>query len=90
MLLITPKVGDVKLVSGFANCGWFKCIEKFGTKLNAAFLDGANSTRTVFESARSRFACPGPSTIPVALSPNAVPMPSAPIIGGVVKQEALK
>lgn len=32
----------------------------------------------------------GPSEIPDPLFPNAVPMPSAPTIGGVVKQDVLK
>ena len=44
----------------------------------------------VLVKARSRFACPGPLTIPVALFPNPVPTPSDPIIGGVVKHFALK
>jgi len=41
VLLMTPNVGDVKLLSGFANCGWVQRIEKFGTKLKAALLNGA-------------------------------------------------
>src|SRR5580698_8308746 len=39
---------------------------------------------------RSILNCPGPLTIPVLLFPNAVPMPSAPITGGVVKHDVLK
>src|SRR3954462_13533772 len=50
---------------------------------------GHRST-TVFENEISILACPGPSTIPVALFPNDVPMPSALITGGLVKQLASK
>src|SRR3954454_13359511 len=50
---------------------------------------GHRST-TVFENEISILACPGPATIPVALFQNDVPMPSAPITGGLVKQLASK
>ena len=65
-------------------------IEELGAELKGCFSRWSQGSACILEIARSRFACPGPFTNPVPLFPNAVPMPSAPITGGLLKQDALK
>src|SRR6516164_10913023 len=89
VLPMTPNVGEEKLLSGFANCGWLKALKNSARNWMVLFSCGQTSA-TTFDAPRSTFACPGPSTIPVPLSPKVVPIPSAPITGGVVKQAVLK
>src|SRR5690242_18966639 len=89
VLLKNPKVRELKLLSGFANWGWFRALKN--SDLNCNLLESAClPSLIVLDSARSKFAWPGPSTIPVPLFPNAVAMPSTPTAGGEVKQDALK
>ena len=52
-----------------------QCIVKLGAKFKTALLTSQFNT-TVLMNEGSRLACPGPFTIPVALFPNAVPIPS--------------
>lgn len=51
------------MLSGLANCGWLKALKNSAGNWRPALSTGHLSGR-VFETARSRFACPGPSTIP--------------------------
>jgi hypothetical protein len=39
VLLMTPNVGEVKVLSGLANCGWFSVVQ-FSAKLKAACFAG--------------------------------------------------
>jgi hypothetical protein len=84
-----PKDDEPKVVFGFANCGWFNALKKSNRswRLLPSFGHGIGMFRMTL---KSMLNCPGPSTIPVALSPKAVPMPSAPITGGLVKHDLLK
>ena len=77
------------MVFGIENCGWLKALKN--SARNWSWVLSLGQCRlAVRMMARSRFDWPGPSTIPVELLPKVVPIPSAPTMGGVVKQEELK
>lgn len=84
--LLMPKENDPKLVFGFENCRWLRALKKSARNSSRLHSLG-QEIGTVRRMLKSISNGPGPSTTPVALSPNAVSMPSTPIIGGVVKQE---
>jgi hypothetical protein len=85
--LITPKEGVPYVAFGFENCGWFIALKN--SARNWRVLSGRR--KPAFRmTAKSKFDCPGPFTIPVELLPNALPIPSEPMTGGVVKHGALK
>jgi hypothetical protein len=69
-----------EVVVGISKLRMIQSVVKLRPKLKIAFAM-TQLNPTFFKKARSRFACPGPSTIPVALFPNAVPIPSAPTTG---------
>jgi hypothetical protein len=68
---MTPNVGDEKLLSGFANCGWLRAL-KNSARNSSVVLSRSQGSTCVLETARSTFAWPGPVTNPVELLPNAV------------------
>jgi hypothetical protein len=69
--------------------GWLNRLKNSARSSRVLFSRG-HDIEIAFETATSKFTWPGPSAIPVGLLPNVVPIPSAPTMGGVVKQGVLK
>src|SRR5271154_5890511 len=84
VLPMTPKVAELKLLSGSANCGWLKRLKNSALNCTPVPVRGHRSA-TVLVMETSRLTWSGTFTIPVALISHVVTTPSAPIIGGVVK-----